>query len=487
MRSSSINNKQLVKDMKKKISKKINRKLFLILLFALFLRAYFYVGPNLNDDIDYIFSANQVAKGDFYPIYGHSINALRSMMTLPIAFFFKLFGPGEITSSFYPILCSLLTIIVCFYLGKILVNEKVGLYAALLLSFFPLDIAYSTQLVPTTPLTLFLSMSLLFFIKAEKENKRFFYFISGVFIGIGYLANELFFVGFILLISYIIFNRKIKSDYVFVFLGALLIFFIETTFLYFRTGDPFHRINVIHETERMIGTNTALDYYPRVVFKLLNINFEAHEGNLGIFFYLFLISSLYALSKKNKRLLFITLWVLLTFLYLEFGIMTAEFKPIAKWVRYLIIFGPSFSILIAYAISNIRKIKLQYLVLFLIFISSLPYTYGSVQTYRDWTSMFKEEYIFLKSLENKTIYTDQGSLGFLMVYFNFKKDIRNLEFRREEEIKDAYVIVDGSVGVVYYTPMRERIPRFVRDPPKNWKLIKILDAKYIKPKIYYVE
>jgi len=487
MRSPSINNKQFVKSMRKKLSEKINKKLFLIVLFALFLRAYFYVGPNLNDDIDYIFSANQVANGDFYPIYGHSINALRSMMTLPIALFFKLFGPGEITSSLYPLLCSLLTVIVCFFLGKVLINEKVGLYSALIISFFPLDIAYSTQLVPTTPLTLFLSLSLLSFLEAEKKSKKLFYFLSGLFIGIGYLANELFFVGFIFLISYIILHKKIKSNYIFIFFGALSIFFIEATFLYITTGNPLHRINVIHETERMIGTNTALDYYPRVVFKLLNINFEAHEGNLGIFFYLFLISSLYALSKKNKKMLFLTLWVLLTFLYLEFGIMTTEFKPIAKWVRYLIIFGPSFSILTAFAISNIKKVNVQYFVLILIFLLSLPYAYGAVQTYRDWTSVFKEEYIFLKGLENKTIYTDQGSLGFLMVYFNFKKDIRNLEFRSIEEIKDAYVIVDGSVGAVYYPPMRERIPQFVRNPPENWKLLKILDTKYIKPKIYYVE
>ena len=64
--------------------------LVLILLFALGLRLVFFVGPNLNDDMEYVFSSLQISRGDFSPLWSSSIDSIRLMMILPIAFFFFL-------------------------------------------------------------------------------------------------------------------------------------------------------------------------------------------------------------------------------------------------------------------------------------------------------------------------------------------------------------------------------------------------------------
>ena len=273
-----------------------NISLYYILILAVFLRLYFFVGPNMNDDIDYIFTASEVSKGRFYPIYGESINAIRTMITLPTALSFFLFGINELTAALYPLFCSVLTIIVTYLLAKLLFNKEVGLLSALLLSLFPLDIAFSTQIVPTTPLTLFLFSSLLFFLYAEKmkisktrTNKKcnIFYFLSGILLGLGYLTNIMIFVLMFIFVVYFFWKRKFNSQYFLVAAGLILVILIEFTLMFIQTGNPFHRPGVIHATEVMIETNTALEYYPRIMLTTNDVNYSSHEGNLGLYFYIF--------------------------------------------------------------------------------------------------------------------------------------------------------------------------------------------------------
>ena len=463
--------------------------LILILIFALSLRLYFFVGPNINDDVDYVFSAHEVSEGRFYPLYGKSINAIRSMMTAPVALFFKIFGVGIYSASIYPIVCSLITIVSVFYIGKILVDYKVGLVSAAILSFYPVDIVFSTQLVPTTPVTAFVTLGLLLFLYGEKMEKKLTLFVlSGVMIGLSYLANIMtFFIVASIAFSYLAINRKIRKEYLLIALGFLLVFSGETLFMYANTGNPWHRLDVFHETERMIGTNTDMNYYQRVMLKVEGVNFNAQEGNLGIFVYLFIVASLFALGyEPEKKLWFLIVSFFLIMSYFQFGVMTAGFKPIAKWVRYLIVLGPVFSLLIGYMFEKVtKKAYLKIILVALFFSLTLPFIIGSAQAYRSWTEEFTVEYDYLKGLPEKTVYTDQGSLGFLQFYFGYEWDIKILEKSKLEDIKDSYVILDGSRGVVQNAVMRENLPDFAKNPPKEWKLLAVLESWAVSPKIYY--
>ena len=474
----------------KKLFNKQQIVLIIILVFALFLRLYFFVGPNLNDDIDYISSAYMVSNGNLQPLYGNSINAIRSMITIPVALSFKLFGVNVLSASLYPLLCSLITITATFYIGKILVNEHLGLLSAAILSFFPVDIAFSTQLVPTIPVTMFMTLSIALFLYAGNNDNRVLFFLSGVMAGFSYLANIMtFIIIFSIALSYLIIERKIKKEYFIVIAGFLLIFSMECFFMFLNTGDLLHRLDVIHETEKMIGTNTAMDYYPRVMLRAINVDFNAHEGNLGIYVHLFFIGSMFSLFiKPEKQLWFLILSFFLIMSYLQFGVMTSTFKPIAKWVRYLIVFGPTFSLVIAYMFEKLTKVDyFKAIFIIILFVVTLPYLIGTTGAYRSWTYDFKEEYNYLRNLPEKTIYTDQVSSGFLRFYFSFKRDIRNLEFARFEMIRDSYVVINGSRGVVENAEMRKRLPEFARNPPDNWKLLTTLEGEVIRPKIYYVE
>jgi hypothetical protein len=269
-------------------------------------------------------------------------------------------------------------------------------------------------------------------------------------------------------------------------LGFAMVFLVESSFMFIKTGDFFHRPKVIHDTEVMIGTNTDLNYYPRVMLKITNVDYQNTEGNLGIFIYILIISSLVLLFKREKNAYFIILSIILIMCYFEFGVMTVGFKPIAKWVRYLVVFGPFMSIIIASSITKVNNTILQSTAIILLFIFSIPYTVGSTKAYYSWTSYIYNTYEFLKTLPEKPIFTDQESFGSLEFYFGYKKNIKLLEYTNLTDVYDSYVIIDGSRGAVESQSMRDALPDFAKNVPSNWKLIKKIEGGIITPKVYYV-
>jgi hypothetical protein len=321
----------------------------------------------------------------------------------------------------------------------------------------------------------------------KKKKARIFYFFSGIMVGLSYLANEIpIFLVPLILLSYIICKRRFKIYFFFILIGFLTVFLIESSFMFIETGNPFHRIKVIHDTEVMIGANTDMNYYPRVMLKVMNVDYQTHEGNLGIFVYILIVSSLILLLKREKNAYFLILSIVLIMTYFEFGVMTTGFKPIAKWVRYLVVFGPFMSLIIASSITKVNNLIFQSTVVILLFIFSIPYIEGSTKAYYSWTSYMYDTYDFLKTLPEKPIFTDQGSFGFLQFYFGYQKNIKLLEYAKLKDVKDSYVIINGSRGIIEYIPMRERLPDFAKNIPSNWELLKRIEGGIITPKIYYV-
>ena len=165
---------------------KIKHSIFLIfiLIFALVLRLIFFVGlanTESQDDGVYINFARIVTLGQFSydktvltEQYSNPVMILktRSMMIYPTAFFFYIFGINDYSAVLWPLLSSLGSIVVIYYLGKLLVNEKVGLLSAFLLSFFPLDVINATRILPDIPATFFSILSVSVFFYAEKRNPK---------------------------------------------------------------------------------------------------------------------------------------------------------------------------------------------------------------------------------------------------------------------------------------------------------------------------
>ncbi len=115
------------KDLVSKLNKlKPEVWLFLILIFALFLRLYFFVGIGFNDDTEYSYEAYKFSKNGYKTYSFYSIDTLRTMMVIPLSLIYKLFGVSNFTAGVYPLILSIGSIFLTFIICKIFLIVKLG-------------------------------------------------------------------------------------------------------------------------------------------------------------------------------------------------------------------------------------------------------------------------------------------------------------------------------------------------------------------------
>ncbi|MBN2016405.1 glycosyltransferase family 39 protein [Candidatus Dojkabacteria bacterium] len=505
--------------MKKEVTKKIliklkniDFKLIVILAFALFLRLYFFVGIGGNDDFVYSNTAWNFANHGFSAYPFEIMASLRLMVVVPLSILYRIFGASNVNAGTFPLFCSLLSIILTYKIGKLIFGEKTALLSAFLYSIFPLEAVYATQLVPSIPLTLFWLLSIYSFLCAEKKSpflglrisSNIMLLLSGVFWGCSYLANisGVFLAPFFVI--YIILNRKFRKEYILILVGFLPIFMAENILYYFYRHEWLWRLKVGHEEEIRVNTNTALNYYPRVLFRVIDPNFFSHEGHFGLFAYLFVLLLPYLIYRRDKKSLVFAVFVLSIFAYMQFGIMTTTGRPMIKWMRYLIRFVPFTVLLISRAVVLLlkdfkfkaHKVYYWYVSLFALTVTIFTTPYYLVKSWKVYEISFYDfhrTYEYLETQPRRKIYTDWGTLAYIDTYSGYRYETYNIDsVNLPEDIKDAYVIVDGSRVSFEHLETMGRFPLFIQNHeiPENWELLLEIvgpgeDAYgFYNPKIY---
>ena len=363
--------------------------LVLILILALSIRLYFFTGLNCADDFAYVGSVFKILNLD--PGDLGSYFDMRTLLNLPLSFFVYLFGVNEFSFVMYPLLASLTGIWVVYLFGKYLFGYRVGLLAALLLSVFPLDVIHATRVMPDIPLHLFLGLSVLFFLMAEKTvskmKSKLFYLLTGIAIGSAYLVKI---TAVIILLFYSLFilvsiskNHKFNKNWLLIAIGLLFVILLEGSYFYVATGNPFSRIETMSSTltyqTGLYSWASSLAIYPHYFLGFIPTDKILEPDSPSLFFYFLTISLIYIIirwkkfdKKQRYGLFFILLWFFSLFFYLEFGSQSLiKFVPVAKDLRFLTIIILPTVLIISYFLSDIyKKSKILALVFIITLISS---------------------------------------------------------------------------------------------------------------------
>src|SRR5262245_29007091 len=176
----------------------------LVLLLALVLRSVLFVGLVSGDpQDDGIYYGNALSLREKGPEYLERYKNLpddfvanpidqfnvRPMITYPIAANFALFGSGEASASAWALLCSLVSVFVVYRLGTVLHDRTVGLIAALLCAFYPLEVINGTRILSDVQVGMFTSIGLLLFVEAAQRRSIAMFALSGAAAAGAYLAN----------------------------------------------------------------------------------------------------------------------------------------------------------------------------------------------------------------------------------------------------------------------------------------------------------
>lgn len=494
---------------------KVNKgTVFLLFIFilALVIRLLFFNGLNWDDDPDYVFRAYQVKTGQGF-IYRDN-NGFRIGTYYPVALTYSLFGINDFGCGAYALIISLLSIVVVFYLGKLLFNVRTGIIAALLLAFYPLDVELASRLMPDGLLSGFSLFAIYFLYRGDIKNREsdgetlksiWSYIASGLLLGWCTLVNMsavviIMYVAIYFFLSIAFFRKKLKKigflrgffkilvlRYAILIGVFLVVMSAEGASYYKVTGDFFFKYN--HTLTHYAGDHgfcKDLTMYPRIMFHINsrgNYRFQGKEYSYYGFYYIFtLFALIYSLTQYKRNAYFINIWLLTVFLYLQWGSMSfTEYTPLHRLPRHLSLVTPPMILCLAFFISNFRPEKIKkyispVIVSFLL-ISSLIFCYYRHQNLEDSVLPQAAIHNYLDYLKPRFVYAANSTSAYQKFLDKFKDkgrryiDIRSAKYNRRE---DAYAIIGE------YRHWRDVVRSVLPNPssiPANWKLEKVLEVE----------
>ena len=212
-------------------------KFLIILLLAIFLRLL-YIQNVAFDEIQYITASMDLLHDAYNPLEMYHSPNLRYALVGIVAFFVTLFGPTHLGVILIPVLCSMGTLILLYFIVKRLYGEKHALLASFLFAIFPLNIKYSTILEADVIIGFF--MMLCFFLHVY-HKRRWSYFVIGIILGVS-LFIKFFIMLFFILLAIELFRTKQLKAMPFLLLGIFLGSFPFIMFQYVETGNPLYHV-----------------------------------------------------------------------------------------------------------------------------------------------------------------------------------------------------------------------------------------------------
>ncbi len=334
------------------------------------------VGPsNYGDDLSYAGLALQIIHGH-YSESASNIYTVRLLQIFPIAFFYKAFGVGLLTSAAWNISSFVLSILIAFFIGKELYNEKVGVISALLLSFFPLVVTYIGTMSDDLPLMLFTSLAVMAIVYARSRNSKKWHFATGLLVLTPLLVTPLgvLILPFLLVYILVELGRKkiaINRRTLYFAYGLIVALVLLTSFNYFEAKSPLITFSLNENYYSQVSTTgyatagavpSVPSYYIAGMFpyKIITTLYESlasrqfnpisiwhniytvNYNEFGFFMYFFVIAAIYLVIKKESRAYIPLLWFGIIFAWLDIGpehitLMPFNYLLMIRLLRYMML------------------------------------------------------------------------------------------------------------------------------------------------------
>lgn len=505
--------------------------LFFIVLAGIALRLYCFNGLWGTDDAEYARLANAMAKGNFNEFVtanfvekftGPAHIPLRVGLIFPLSILFRLFGVSESILILYPLLISVLGILLAYSCGRLLFNDSAGLMAAAIWAVLPLDVKFATSFLPDVPSSFYASLGIaviLFFINYNSENKFFSFsggVIGGLLFGISWLSKEsvVYLVPFCGVLIFISMRKNWKTSLPLwsgVAVASVGVLFTEMIVYHTLKGDLLLRV---HENERsFVQTKSYLFYegsrfgWPVGSSRLIAIVKRLFiSGPQTIFFgeyFLFLpffglIASAHSLYWKDKTFLVPALWMLtLIFMYNFWSMSFASYTPLVlSNNRYLHpIMLPAILLTSGFIVKlfstkiengNIGISKERYIwgivLAIIIAVTGSYYTIGLVRGMPQIRAIYEIKAVSNIVRPSDRLYTDPLVMKPMEFYWGYpeKMNFVNFEGMGVEEItSNSFVLIDHirvdwlkvNVSMWLTKDYGYHEPEFFSNPPKAWKKV----------------
>ncbi len=176
--------------------------LFILLLATTIRLAYFFLVFSYstfptNDSLEHHLIARNLVEGKGYQLYGQSTAFRAPLLTFMVAGVYGLFGNNYVIARLMVILFSILLVWAVYELGRTVVDQRVGLWSALIAALWIHFVLYGSRIFTEIPYTLFSVLAVVLVMKYLQNSKLFWLILSAMFLALAILTRP---VGIFLLI-----------------------------------------------------------------------------------------------------------------------------------------------------------------------------------------------------------------------------------------------------------------------------------------------
>ena len=487
--------------------------LILIILFGVLLRFVFSVGIIGSGDFVHLIYSQKASVGNFSLTIDDPQTAARIGYVYPVALFYRIFGISEFSMYFYTLIMSAASIILIYFLGKLFFSRKVGLVSAFFLSFYPLNVNYSTQGYPDLAMAFFAGLAVYFFFLGEKNNSKGWWLnlLCGISIGMAVLTKESGIIIFLFLGLYVLYKiflkkegiKGIKPGYLLIGLGFVLVMLLLMFHNYIVSGDFFLRYKMIDRVYYSAIKN-LYNYHGYKLIERLFIHVPymmlTNLSNFGFFTIFFIMASAYCIIFRKKESFPVMLWLTSLFLYLNFGSTSlTNYLPLPGGTpRYFEMLTLPAILLLGFFVSEADKIISKFISPFTV-IFLLITSVGFIHLNPDRNAVHSERELakFINAQQPLKIYSDGNSKDILDFFTGYRQDIimywkgnypekGSAEIVKPNEMFNAYVIVNKHL--MNKNPENYEVDypdAYYGNVPEIWVLLKTIKNKDGDILVYY--
>jgi len=493
-------------------SHRIGLALGLILILATGLRVVSFIGYGYDgDDVGYADLAHSIVAGGFREAHERTslIFPARIGILAPAAMSFKVFGVSEQALGVYPLVVSLAGILLAYVAGSVLFNERVGLVAAVLHAFLPVDVRYGTLLYPDPPGALWLNGAILLVYVASRgaiRRRIVAGILAGLFLGLSWLSKEALLFSLPFVGGYILWATYRERENVGLAIGTVIGFAavigIESAVYAWYFGEPFYHF---HAVERHSHSPFATPWFWPVDASWSQLGARLFRDGpetillstrFGLVNAVATLAVCYALFRKWRAWAFVGAWFVYHAVVFNFGSHSLRnYMPLPTADRYLwTLLLPSVVLTGALLDSlfqeraNARRWNERDSVFWagtLVLVLTLGLAHGLYRNFKE-ESKFQGEKMLARMLPpDSAVFADGLTLAGLKFFWAYPEGTRLVEFRgmRASQIPRAvHVLVNPDKAAILeqqgWTP-----PEFLHgDVPKSW----VQKWEYPPARLYWV-
>jgi len=347
-----------------------------------------------------VFVASQ-SLGELFKLLSYNVHP--PFYYLNLHYWIKIFGPGEIATSFLSIIFNLLSIIAIYFLAKQLFTKKIAILSSIVFALMPLQILFATRVTEQSLTLLLAILSTLFFAKninhLNKKNSIFYIVFSILMIYTSYPAF-FFWLSHMLYLLYHHFT-KVKIDLKkWFFIQSLVVVLFIPQLLAIKSWAFFSGYEGLLHFQRRFDQSLFLSFF-YLPQDLIAINSTDLNFIFNLFFWLFVTIFLIKDVKKQPSSKFIVFLLATTVILL----FILKFH---NTIRYFIVISFLWYFILTIA-SYKKKVVYVLLIIFLLFLNFKSFLI--VQSAEDYGRDFSK-YIKNNEKNNDIIIGDQVMLSY---------------------------------------------------------------------------